>query len=119
MARARRREGRGLGDRGRVRGRPGSLAPDETRAALVAAMRAGGSEREAAGWVRVLRRGQRLAVDGPAGVGLEDGTVLAVKHNLPANLPLGYHELSWPDGSHPETLIVTPRRCHLPAGLKA
>ena len=93
--------------------------PDETRAALVAAMRADGSEPEAAGGVLVLRQGRRLGVDGPAEVRLEDGTVLAVKHSLPADLPLGYHELRWPDGSHADTLIVTPGRCHLPAGLKA
>jgi 4-alpha-glucanotransferase len=47
---------------------------------------------------------------------LEDGTELAASSGR--RLPAGYHALEKRDGSR-VPLIVSPRRCHLPAGLRA
>jgi 4-alpha-glucanotransferase len=49
----------------------------------------------------------------PAELRLEDGTALGPVRTLPPDLPLGYHRLD------EEELVVTPGRCHLPAGLRA
>jgi 4-alpha-glucanotransferase len=68
----------------------------------------------------VHRRGQPLpAVEGPAELALEDGTVLRVDGGIPPDLPLGYHELRPLDDRLPERLVVAPARCHLPEGLRA
>lgn len=66
--------------------------------------------------VLVVRPGQREAV-GPAQLVLEDGAELDVVDRLPADLPLGYHALRDADGER--RLIVSPGRCHLPAGWRA
>lgn len=65
----------------------------------------------------VLRVGQPFAV-GRGDVVLEDGTALTVDGTLPVDLPAGYHELHPVDGP-PRPLILSPVRCHLPAGLRA
>jgi 4-alpha-glucanotransferase len=62
----------------------------------------------------VIRRGERPAV-GPADVLLEDGAVLSVNSTLPADLPLGYHELHGRDQDRVVRLIVSPGACPLPA----
>ncbi len=68
----------------------------------------------------VHRRGQPLpAVRGGAELTLEDGAILRVEGRLPADLPLGYHELRPLDGRPAARLIVAPARCHLPEGLRA
>lgn len=67
----------------------------------------------------VHRRGQPLpAVAGGAEIVLEDGAVLRVEGSLPADLPLGYHELRPLDGRPAARLIVAPARCHLPEALR-
>jgi len=54
---------------------------------------------------------------GPGDIALEDGTSIAVDDLLPADLALGYHD--WQPATGPaRPLIVTPGRCHLPAGLR-
>ncbi|MBI1846422.1 MAG: 4-alpha-glucanotransferase, partial [Candidatus Rokubacteria bacterium] len=48
---------------------------------------------------------------------LEDGRTVSVDDRLPDDVPLGYHELVPPAGEV-HRLIVGPRRCHLPEGLR-
>jgi 4-alpha-glucanotransferase len=63
-----------------------------------------------------VRRGATSSV--PAGtVVLEDGGAITVgpSGTLPADVPIGYHELTPRDGDGGAVpLIVSPRRCHLP-----
>jgi 4-alpha-glucanotransferase len=96
--------------------------PPETRAALRAAMGAGG---DAAGppaperplWV--VRAGSAEPLLGPCELRLEDGAEHRAEGALPADLPVGYHDLDPLDGGPLTRLIVTPGRCHLPADLRA
>jgi 4-alpha-glucanotransferase len=68
----------------------------------------------------VHRRGQPLpAVGSGTELVLEDGAVLRLEHGLPADLPLGYHELRPRGGRAAARFIAAPARCHLPAGLRA
>jgi len=68
--------------------------------------------------VRVVREGTTHELEGPAELTLEDGAVLRVTDRLPSDLPLGYHRLRRLDDDHAVRLIVAPRRCHLPDGMK-
>ena len=63
----------------------------------------------------VIRRGETPVV-GAAEVRLEDGSTHAVESTLPADLPLGYHELERRDQHGPVRLIISPGACPLPAG---
>src|SRR5688572_1722011 len=63
----------------------------------------------------VIRRGERPAI-GPAELRLEDGSTLAIERALPADLPLGYHELQPRDQDQSRPLIVSPGACPLPSG---
>jgi 4-alpha-glucanotransferase len=88
--------------------------PPEVRAALRRAMGAEG-ERPPPEPVLVVRRGEpRPPTGGPATLTLEDGTTLRVDGALPADLPLGYHELRPVDGRPPAWLVVAPAHCHRP-----
>jgi 4-alpha-glucanotransferase len=64
----------------------------------------------------------RLGAALPAGAGgmvrTEDGAEVQVRGGSRARLPLGQHRLLLASGSE-RPLIVTPARCHLPAGLRA
>src|SRR5262245_4634630 len=67
----------------------------------------------------VHRRGQPLpVVEEPSELVLEDGAVLRVAGSLPADLPLGYHEVRPLDGGPPRQLVVAPARCHVPESLR-
>ena len=85
-----------------------------TRDALAAAM--GGEGGAAAGLdpVRLVRGGGRLEV--PGRLTLEDGSDLGVAHDLPPDLPLGYHRLATDIGE--QLLIAAPPACHLPDSLR-
>jgi 4-alpha-glucanotransferase len=61
--------------------------------------------------VRIGRAGE--ALDRPDEMILEDGTELGRVGQLPPDLPCGYHRLG------DKLLLVAPRSCHLPAGLRA
>ncbi len=65
----------------------------------------------------VARVGEARAV-GRCDVVLEGGGSLGVDATLPPDLPAGYHELHPADGP-PRPLILSPGRCHLPAGMRA
>jgi 4-alpha-glucanotransferase len=73
-------------------------------------------------WPLVIVQGERPALGRddaggtapPAEVELEDGSARACDDRLPADLPLGYHRLH--QGGRSRPLVVTPSRCHLPAG---
>ena len=61
--------------------------------------------------VLVLRAGETAAARGQ--LACEDGRVVTVDGTLPADLPLGYHELRG-DAPAATRVIVVPPRCHLP-----
>src|SRR5690606_22773517 len=96
--------------------------PPDTTSALRAAMgaTAGGSAPPAGRPLRIVRVGEAAPLGEPGELTLEDGTSLNVAGTLPPDVPIGYHDLRPRDRDGPVTrLIVTPGRCHLPAGLRA
>ena len=69
--------------------------------------------------VIVLQQGRSLSLPAAAELTLEDGSVRHARDQLPVDLPIGYHQLVPVSGpSLPVRLIVSPGRCHLPAGLR-
>jgi 4-alpha-glucanotransferase len=66
----------------------------------------------------VVRPGAETPLSVPAHLRLEDGTDLGDVATLPRDLPLGIHDLIPLDGGPSTSLIVSPGRCHLPAGLR-
>lgn len=56
------------------------------------------------------------ALDEPLEVTTEDGRSLLLEGSVGPEVPLGYHRLDGVTG--PRTLVMSPRRCHLPAGLR-
>ena len=87
----------------------------ETRRGLLAAMGADRDHPPPAGdSVLVVREGDGVGIAGPAEITLEDGGTLRFDGALPADLPLGYHELRHLGGDRPRRLIVAPRRCPVP-----
>lgn len=67
--------------------------------------------------LRVVRPGEQAPVFAGSVLRLEDGTELDVAHQLPPDLPLGYHRITGPDGGH-EHLIVSPGRAALQPDLR-
>jgi len=61
-----------------------------------------------------LRPGQSTAVGGPSLLRTEDGSEIRVDHDLPPDLPLGYHALVGLDDGSRTTVVVSPGRCPLP-----
>jgi 4-alpha-glucanotransferase len=91
-----------------------------TQRAVAAAMEAEGPPpRPGDSPVKVVRGGHPAHVGGPYELILEDGSTLRGDGRLPADLPLGYHDLVRPHRDQPVRLIVSPRRCYLPPGLQA
>lgn len=90
--------------------------PPETRDAIIRAMGGvpGSTPPEGARRALVLRAGEHVGLEGPAEVVLEDGTELRVEHELPVDLPLGYHQLRFLGDDASTRLIVSPGRCQLP-----
>ena len=69
--------------------------------------------------VLVLTEGEEVPVHRPAELTLEDGTSVCVERQLPSDLPIGYHELAFPDEKvAPVRVIVSPRQCHFPPDLR-
>lgn len=88
----------------------------ETRHAVLTAMgvKDGTSPPESA--VRVVRAGHPVRIPDATELRLEDGSVRYIHGFLPADLPLGYHQLGYTDRA-PARLIVTPPSCYLPKAL--
>lgn len=61
-----------------------------------------------------VRAGSAPPIDRPALLRLEDGTEVDAAGALPADLPLGYHELHPSDGGPVTRLVVTPARAAAP-----
>jgi len=68
--------------------------------------------------VWVVRPGQDEHLLGPCQLIVEGGDDLGELDHLPPDLPLGIHDLVPCDGGPTTTLIVSPRRCHLPRDLR-
>jgi 4-alpha-glucanotransferase len=95
---------------------------DDTRAALRDAMRRDGDGDEPPAPRRplwVVAAGSPEPLLGPCELRLEAGDARRAEGSLPADLPLGYHELHPLDGGPVTRLMVTPGRCHLPDDLRA
>jgi 4-alpha-glucanotransferase len=93
-------------------------ASPDTVTAVLEALGADAEHPPSTDAVMVVRAGRRPRLTTPATVVLEDGTDLGVaRGRLPAGLPCGYHRLEREDGTSTR-LIVSPGRCHLPAGLR-
>jgi 4-alpha-glucanotransferase len=58
-----------------------------------------------------LRQGDPAPIERPAELELEDGTVVRATAALPADLPLGYHDLHPSDDGPTTRLIIVPDRC--------
>jgi 4-alpha-glucanotransferase len=100
------------------------LTSDETRAALGAAMgvdlHANPDDADAdadARAVRVLTPGGSRALEEPVEIVLEDGSTRTADHELPDDLPMGYHRLRARSGRR-TLLIAAPATCHLPDDLR-
>lgn len=90
-------------------------APRTTVAAILRSMGA-----EASGpplpSVRVVRRGDPVAVERPAELITEGGTTVPLGRLLPADLPTGYHRLRDLEDGAETRLILSPGTCRPPAG---
>ncbi len=104
-------------------GKRRSVSPD-TISRITAALRTDGSPHEA---VRVVRPGQPVRFDEEADLILEGGSRETLRStrrgsrrqsSLPADVPLGYHEVELLESGRRVSLIVAPPRCHLPEGLR-
>ncbi len=86
-----------------------------SRAALRAAMgvNAGTRQAPAESGVLVLRVGETRRLPQPAEVRLENGALLRVEHELPPDLPIGYHTLRVPGENFEMYLIIHPGRCYV------
>jgi 4-alpha-glucanotransferase len=67
----------------------------------------------------VVRAGAHEPLLGPCELRLDDGSSVRADDALPADLPIGYHDLHPLDGGPTTRLVVTPGRCHLPDQLRA
>lgn len=68
--------------------------------------------------VRVIRQGEGGHVPGALKITLEDGSTRDGHDWLPGDLPLGYHQLEASGRGRPLRLIVAPRQCYLPEGIR-
>ncbi|GAC1368869.1 MAG: 4-alpha-glucanotransferase [Actinomycetota bacterium] len=67
--------------------------------------------------VLFLHHGQQVPVAPGWRLRTEDGVDVTLDGRLPPDLPLGYHRLEGAEGAG-TLLVVTPRQCFLPAGLR-
>jgi 4-alpha-glucanotransferase len=95
--------------------RPRRLGAAARRAVLAAMQLDPGEERRAADAVVLGRPG--APIHPAAELVLEDGTSLGQVSALPRDLPYGYHRLR--RDAADQLLLVSPRRCPLPADLRA
>jgi 4-alpha-glucanotransferase len=98
----------------RAMGEPETLPEDDLPAAREGAPLPPAKDRDP---VRVLQPGGDRALAAPVELALEDGSGRVADHELPADLPLGYHRVRARDG-HESLLVVAPSACHLPDDLR-
>jgi 4-alpha-glucanotransferase len=96
---------------GRVR-----AAPRETVESVLRTLRA--TTHSPPGGPLIVAAGTRRPVDGMVQIQTEDGRSIPCSGVLPADLPIGYHQLV-DTRDRGTTLIVSPRRCPLPARSKS
>jgi 4-alpha-glucanotransferase len=91
---------------------------ESTHRAIVAAM-GGDPDAPPPAWpkVTVVRAGATARIAARGDLVCEDGTTTTLDRHLPADLPLGYHDLR-AGGAVPTRVIVVPPRCHLPRGFR-
>lgn len=97
-----------------IDGRWHETEPD-TRGALREAMGAGGLAAPTSPppmWF--VRTGTTHHLLGPCDLRLESGDALGTLHELPPDLPIGYHDLTPLDGGPTTRLVVSPDRCPRP-----
>lgn len=98
---------------------------DADRGSVEGALEAMGAHSESPPALRgrdvwVVRQGDAVHCDGSWSLRLEDGTEEEGRDVLPADLPLGYHDLTRASGSTPRVrVIVAPAACYLPEGLRS
>jgi 4-alpha-glucanotransferase len=85
-------------------------APDATLAAALAALGAADASEPPPAGALIVHHGD--ALEQPVEMLTEDGRSLLLEERVGDDVPLGYHQ------SATRTLIVCPRRCHLPPGLR-
>ncbi len=96
-----------------ARGQLVEAAPD-TVASVLAALGATGDEAEPVpAGALILHPGDRL--EEPLDLVTEDGRDLHLADSIASDVPLGYHRFD--AGGASRTVIVSPRRCHLPKDL--
>ena len=89
-------------------------SPDETVDAVLAALGAAQHREPGPPGALILHPGD--PIEGRLSVLTEDGNELLLEGSVGADAPLGYHTFDAPHS--PRSLIICPRRCHLPAGLR-
>jgi 4-alpha-glucanotransferase len=89
-------------------------APTATVTAALAALGAGEHAEPRPSGALILHPGD--AVEGVLEVVTEDGRALILEGTVDDDVPLGYHSIATAEGTR--SLIVSPGRCHLPAGLR-
>ena len=96
-------------------------ASEQTVRAVLQAMGVKGEEtpaHEDEDYVMVATPGRRRKLIAPAEVTLESGETLRVGRQLPAEMPFGYHRLTYLKRDETVRLIVSPGRCFLPEDLE-
>lgn len=110
--------------RGKVR-----MVSAETRHLIQSAIDDDDAESDRHPAARVIRIGERATFDGAADLVHEDGTRESLaaarsaarnrwRSRIPSDVPAGYHTLEFHDSGRRMTLIVAPKRCHLPENLR-
>jgi 4-alpha-glucanotransferase len=90
--------------------------PEESVRAIRAAFRPDAPNEER---VRVVHAGERVTFSEAADLILENGSREPLTGaSLPSDVPLGYHSVEFGATGRRMTLIVVPKRCHLPSALR-
>jgi 4-alpha-glucanotransferase len=92
--------------------------PQETITRVLRAMETDDASQPGDAALLIVTEGVGSQIDGAAEMELEDGSRFRVENSLPADLPLGYHQLRNLEDGRQLRVIVTPAACYLPANLR-